>query len=226
MGKQWFKIDTEKWLTSEIRLELTDAQRGRWVDYLALCARHNIDGRVVKQSGIIPLSIKSIAYSLHIDQKTVSKDMKILENLGMIEVEKDKIIVKNWNRYNAKRQDIWRHKETQGDKSIHMVTESKSKSKNNISSAKYNNADIQNNNYNTIFTLYSENFGRVTSHISGQILDLIDDFGEDKLIEALKVSIDNNAKTLSYVRKVLSNGSKPQEESHSIDFYTKQIRKA
>lgn len=50
-----------------------------------------------------------------------------------------------------------------------------------------------------------EGFGTLSSFIGDQLGDLVDSYGEERLLEAMKESVTNGARNLKYVKAILAN---------------------
>ena len=61
-----------------------------------------------------------------------------------------------------------------------------------------------------------EGFGTLSSFIGEQLGDLIDDFGEVKVMEAMKETRMNGSNSLNYTKKILTN-PKPKREGGTAD---------
>ncbi|OTQ88427.1 hypothetical protein BG30_00210 [Bacillus subtilis subsp. subtilis] len=60
-----------------------------------------------------------------------------------------------------------------------------------------------------------EGFGRLSSFMAEKLNSLIDDYGEDKVLEAMKEAVTRNARNLAYVQRILqSNKNKSKEWQH------------
>jgi DnaD/phage-associated family protein len=73
------------------------------------------------------------------------------------------------------------------------------------------------------FELYEdEAFGRLTPLVADDLGDLIDTYGEEAVVEAMRIAVRNNKRSLSYVRGILRNQhqttSKYAVEDDIIDF--------
>ena len=61
-----------------------------------------------------------------------------------------------------------------------------------------------------IFKLFEDNFQRITEITRDIISDHIDEYGEEKVLEALKESIKYNKRNLAYVGGILKNNGRPK----------------
>ncbi|MCY7988584.1 DnaD domain protein [Bacillus spizizenii] len=60
-----------------------------------------------------------------------------------------------------------------------------------------------------------EGFGLLSSFMAEKLNSLIDDYGEDKVLEAMKEAVTRNARNLAYVQRILqSNKNKSKEWQH------------
>lgn len=60
-----------------------------------------------------------------------------------------------------------------------------------------------------------EGFGLLSSFMAEMLNSLIDDYGEDKVLEAMKEAVTRNARNLAYVQRILqSNKNKSKEWQH------------
>ncbi|WEY89742.1 DnaD domain-containing protein [Bacillus subtilis] len=60
-----------------------------------------------------------------------------------------------------------------------------------------------------------EGFGLLSSFMAEKLNSLIDDYGEDKVMEAMKEAVTRNARNLAYVQRILqSNKNKSKEWQH------------
>ena len=106
MSKPWFKISTDKWLDGSTRRELTDAERARWIDLLALCARY--EGKYASTSGVINMTSSDLAWFWHEDESETLKLLSRMEACGKIKVINGHIEVINWQKYNPHHEEIRR----------------------------------------------------------------------------------------------------------------------
>ncbi|MGG3435983.1 DnaD domain protein [Bacillus subtilis] len=61
----------------------------------------------------------------------------------------------------------------------------------------------------------NEGFGLLSSFMAEKLNSLIDDYGEDKVLEAMKEAVTRNARNLAYVQRILqSNKNKSKEWQH------------
>ncbi|MDK2600112.1 DnaD domain protein [Bacillus stercoris] len=70
-----------------------------------------------------------------------------------------------------------------------------------------------------------EGFGLLSSFMAEKLNSLIDDYGEDKVLEAMKEAVTRNARNLAYVQRILqSNKNKSKEWQHGNTQNTKYGR--
>ncbi|MGE7977322.1 DnaD domain protein [Psychrobacillus sp. NPDC093200] len=62
-----------------------------------------------------------------------------------------------------------------------------------------------------------EGFGTISSFIADQLGGLIDDFGEEKVIQAMKETRLNGSNSLNYTRKILTNPKRVRGENNATD---------
>ncbi len=75
------------------------------------------------------------------------------------------------------------------------------------------NTTVLNNTFNStssgggddVFEFYQQNFGTISPFIRDYILSLVKDYGEELTLEAMKVAVENKARTIKYVNTVLGN---------------------
>lgn len=106
MSKPWFKLSTDKWLDGSTRRELTDAERAKFVDLLALCARY--EGKHANTSGVINMSVPDLAYFWHEEESEIRPVLVKMEMAGKIKVFDDRVEIVNWKRYNPHPEELKR----------------------------------------------------------------------------------------------------------------------
>ncbi|MFK3811816.1 DnaD domain-containing protein [Bacillus halotolerans] len=69
---------------------------------------------------------------------------------------------------------------------------------------------------NNVFAFFEdEGFGLLSSFMAEKLNSLIDDYDEDKVLEAMKEAVTRNARNLAYVQRILqSNKNKSKEWQH------------
>lgn len=56
-----------------------------------------------------------------------------------------------------------------------------------------------------VFNFYQQNFGTISPYMKDYLISLTTDYGEELTIEAMKVAIENKARSIKYINAVLKN---------------------
>lgn len=76
---------------------------------------------------------------------------------------------------------------------------------------KENNTVINNTSNTTsyidddVFNFYQQNFGTISPYLKDYLVSLIKDYGDELTIEAMKIAVENKARSIKYVNAVLRN---------------------
>ncbi|MEK4379289.1 MULTISPECIES: DnaD domain-containing protein [Bacillus] len=82
--------------------------------------------------------------------------------------------------------------------------------------AKEEQQEVEKKVKGNVFAFFEdEGFGLLSSFMAEKLNSLIDDYGEDKVLEAMKEAVTRNARNLAYVQRILqSNKNKSKEWQH------------
>lgn len=81
---------------------------------------------------------------------------------------------------------------------VEVIDNKKSQSKVKESKGKKSNEEVED-----ALIFFDKNIARISEHIKSELMAWIDDFNEEIVLAALKISAENNATTYSYVNKIL-----------------------
>ena len=115
MSKPWFKLSTDKWLDGSTRRELSDAERAKWIDLLALCARYNYEGKKIQQVGVIKMTVADLAWFWREEEGKTRAVLEKMESVGKIKVHEKEVEILNWKTYNPHRMEMWREDHPKDD---------------------------------------------------------------------------------------------------------------
>ena len=80
-------------------------------------------------------------------------------------------------------------------------------------------------NIGEAYQFYENNFGMLTPYIGEELGDLADEYTFDWLMDAMRISIESNARNLKYVRAVLKNrkdGNYQKKQSSSKEVWSEE----
>jgi len=109
MAMPWLKVDTSGWLKGSIRKQLTPAQRGVWMDILAMAGDCRLRDGTLRHAEGIPMDRDYIAGVLRIPiellNETINacqKDKNRADSKSRIAIWDDGTIqISNWERYQS-----------------------------------------------------------------------------------------------------------------------------
>lgn len=170
------------------------------------------------QKGQFVFGRKKASLELGIPESTVRDYMKILK--------KDKMIdIKSTNKYSVVSIVNWGVYQSSGEKDDIKSDSKRTADGQQMDTYKNGNNKKNNNkaNLNPFMFFEQEGFGQISSFIADKLNFLIDDYGEEKVLEAMKNSVSRNIRNLNYVEKVLRN---PISKGGSVVQYPKRKSKA
>jgi hypothetical protein len=100
MPIQWFKVWVDGWLDGTIRLELNEAERGIFIDLLAMAARSRLVG-IVCAGENYPYPHEVLAKRLGIEINLFNDTLKKLETQQRITEDQKGIHISNWEDYQS-----------------------------------------------------------------------------------------------------------------------------
>jgi len=99
--KRWIKVYINEWLEGSIRVDLTSAERGVWVDLLLLGGLSRNEGRIERSKGI-PYEDDALVNKFEIDEKLLKSTLEKCFKEGRLQRAKDgALVITNWGKYQA-----------------------------------------------------------------------------------------------------------------------------
>ncbi|QRQ53616.1 DnaD domain protein [Bacillus subtilis] len=140
------------------------------------------------------IDVKKVRYSLSkLEESGFIKTRRLKQNKGIIVTIVDYVKLQNTKNYGKKSETVQEETSAQEEQ---QEDEKKMKS-------------------NAFVFFEDEGFGLLSSFMAEKLNSLIDDYGEDKVLEAMKEAVTRNARNLAYVQRILqSNKNKSKEWQH------------
>ena len=200
-----------------------------WVRLICLAGDVNDGGKVYVTNGV-PYSLEGLSVELNENKSVVQTALKMFEQYKMIEYdENDCLYLTGWekhqnieglerireqNRERKKRQrERDKGKKSQGDivtshvmsRDIHTEVTQQNKIKNK-------NIELENNNSlsfspschgvtQNIVQLYEQKIGLLNGRIAEQLANLLELYGEERVIKGINITYERGARTFGYLAK-------------------------
>lgn len=227
----WLKLK-EDFFQTEIMEWLEEQEHGTEyvLLYVKLCLLAlKADGKLVRQVGkmTIPYNEEKLAEHSRISLDVVKKALELYAKIGLIITDDDGIISlpevsnmvgtesaskeaekKRTQRQKKKGQNVSK----QGDK---MSPEEGDKEVDKLSDRDIEIRDIENRYISllnplsceekNVAELYEKKIGILTERIAEQLKDLLEEFGEKRVIRGIEIAAENKATSISYVAKCVKN---------------------
>jgi hypothetical protein len=141
--KIWFPFWSDKWLWGSIRIELDPAERGIWVDMLALAAKDNGHIRANEET---PYPLHQLAGMLIVDKELLEKTIEKFIELDKMERDKYGCLhIKKWEKYQFSERHQRRLIKEHSNREMSANPATVSGKKDTIT---YNNKEYNNKEYN------------------------------------------------------------------------------
>ena len=197
----------------------------RFFECCLLAGETHLDGRLPP--------IADIAWRLRVDEETLQTEFKQLAESGLLEHQVDHVLDEgNWIVLNfAKRQAplsnsdrVRRHRENQKKDHYYESSNVTSTPGNKVCNGNRNekvtnrytdidkDKDIdvdkikskdEDKSAAAVFTFFENNFMPLTPHLQETISDALDDYPSPWILEALKISVERNARNWKYAKAIL-----------------------
>lgn len=168
--------------------------------------------RITLKRGQLITGRKSIAEKLKIDENKVQRILKTLENEHQIEQQssnKNRLItIVSWNKYQQDEQQ----NEQQLNNNRTTIEQQVNTNKNvkNIKNDK-NVTTISDScvdGLQEVIDFYSNNIGFLNPYGLKILESYVEDMSSELVIYAMQIAVENNKKTISYIKAILNNWSK------------------
>lgn len=238
----WIKLKTDFFNREDIDFMLSQPNGCQYVVlYQMLCLNTaNTSGELINKIGemIVPYNIEKIVRDTkHFDFDTVAVALELYKKLGLIYEQEDgnlkitdverMIGSESASREAIKKREQRLKKKIEGtQKGTNCPTEYRDKS------IEYRDKIIDNIDDDNI-KIYEENFGTLSTTTYEMLIDLEKTYTPKYVNEALKRAIENNKKSLSYVKGILKQWKnktwdeiiQEKNEDNEPDWFNKKIKK-
>lgn len=167
------------------------------------------------EDGLLP-SVDDMCWLLHTNFSDMLADLLNLQSKGLIDQTDDtkEWVVVNWTKRQKREVTpgairMRRHREHKAEVLREMLDSDASQ----VTSQNVTNVTLQTPQLSAsastslininAFKLYEDEIGEITPSAAYRVSDAVDEFGEEWVIEAIRVAADNNARKWSYVEAVL-----------------------
>lgn len=232
MADYWIKLYHEI-LDDPKMATLPDNLYRRAIEVFLLAGRFSQE-----RNGNIPDTAK-LAWALRMNETQLQSDLEALEKVGIVKQRKDGWFVLNFEKRQqalSSTERSQRHRERQRKQQYY---DNATQMQRNVAENKKENKNIELEQDTEavaggVFEFYEQNIGALTSYISDDLGNLIDDYGEAWVMDAMKEAVKNEKRKLSYFTAILKNWksdgrskkSKPTNGSKPFDHESNPYRNA
>ena len=213
-----------------------------WVRLICLAGTINDGGRVYVTKGV-PYTNKGLAVELNENVAVVDAAMKLFREYKMIDIDEEHgLYLVGWEKHqnieglerikeqNRLRKQRQRERDkldnSCDDNDICHVT-SRDVHSEVTQQNKKENKNIENNNSlsfslschgvtQNVTQLYEQKIGLLNARIAEQLADLLEQYGEERVINGIQIAHERRAKTISYVAKCVENPI-PEKKTEYVD---------
>ena len=215
-----------------------------WVRLICLAGTINDGGRVYVTKGV-PYTNKGLAVELNESVAVVDAAMKLFREYNMIDVDEEHgLYLVGWEKHqnieglerikeqNRLRKQRQRERDKLGnscdnDYICHVTSRDVHSEVTQQNKNKKENKNIENNNSlsfslschdvtGNVTQLYEQKIGMLNARIAEQLADLLEQYGEERVVNGIQIAHERRAKTISYVAKCVENPI-PENKTEYVD---------
>ena len=233
---KWIKLLTS--LPDDEKIKLIEAMPDRdaifyiWIRLLIQAGKCNSRGYIYLAPDI-PFTAENFSTLFNRSLNTIRLALSTFEQLRMIEIHENGLLyiprfpeIQNTDGLNKIRED-GRLRQTKYRQSHKMISDALGNEKITLPNdteqeqeqeeEKNTTETNDNNSDGEVFTSYDENIGKLSPLIVDELKDAIEQYGSDKVTEAIGIAVKANAKNVRYIMGVLkNNGNKRNNGHHDI----------
>lgn len=226
MSKGWIKLHRDiqdHWLYGEKR---TFSKYEAWLD-LVMRANHRPNKIVLGnelievETGQLITSLRKLGEQWSWSNTKVNHFLTLLSNDGMITYKKDTkktlITIVKYELYSGNETKKRTHKEHENDTEETQKHTNKKLENLRIKELEdKEQPEQQEDDQMNAFVFYENNFGGTLNSFTGQLIgEMVDEYGNEKVIEAMKVALSNGVRNMNYVNRVLVNQASKGEKQNA-----------
>lgn len=204
-----------------------------WVRLICLAGTINDGGRVYVTKGV-PYTNKGLAVELNESVAVVDAAMKLFREYNMIDIDEEHgLYLVGWEKHQnieglerIKEQNrLRKQRQRERDKSdnscdnndiCHVTSRDVHSEVTQQNKNKKENKNIENNNSlsfslschgvtQNVTQLYEQKIGVINSNVAEQLADLLEQYGEERVVNGIQIAHERRARTIGYVAKCVEN---------------------
>ena len=217
-----------------------------WVRLICLAGTINDGGRVYVTKGV-PYTNKGLAVELNESVAVVDAAMKLFREYKMIDIDEEHgLYLVGWEKHqnieglerikeqNRLRKQRQRERDKldsscDNDDIRHVTSRDVHSEVTQQNKNKKENKNIENNNSlsfslschgvtQNVTQLYEQKIGVINANVAEQLADLLEQYGEERVINGIQIAHERRARTIGYVAKCVENPIREQKDEYIDPF--------